>query len=69
MTLAQKSWRTVISVLSAICLVWLAYQNTNFLVSGLGIIEFRETDLIAMCLLSFTLMRAQWNWGRVNIFL
>jgi len=55
-----KPSRIAVSVISALCLVWLIYRNANFLHAGFGIIEFRETDLIAMCLLCYAIMRAQW---------
>ncbi len=58
-----KSSRIAISAISALCLAWLIYKNNNSLLAGLGIIEFRETDLIAMCLLSYVIVRAQWNFA------
>lgn len=63
MSRIQISVRIAVSVISSFCLIWLVYQNASFLVAGLGIIEFRETDLIAMCLLSYALVRSQWKYG------
>lgn len=57
----QMMFRAAITILAVSCIARILYHNFSFLISGLGIIEFREPDLIAICILSFVLMRTQWE--------
>jgi len=63
MTLIQISTRIILTILSLLGIVWMIRRNADFLVSGFGVIEFREKDLMVICLLCLALMRAQWQRG------